>query len=187
MIDGLVGRRYASALLAAALEGNAVDRVEKDLNSIKEIWEQNPDLGRLLENPDMRLEEKRQFLDRVFPESLDGLVRRFLEFLLEKKRIEFLVSAALEFHELAKEMRNQCEAHVTSISALTDPQRQGLREALARLTGKDVHLVEKVDPEVIGGLRVRMKDRVIDRTVRSELVQLRENLLAARLLGRSAG
>jgi ATP synthase F1 delta subunit len=183
MIEGLVGRRYAHALFQAAVEENAVDGVEADLNSLMEIWEQTPDLAKLLENPDLNLEEKRQFLTRVFPEGLTDLVRRFLEFLLEKKRIEHFGAAVEEFRDLAEEQRNECKAYVTSRSPLTDTQRANLVKALEGVMNKEICLVEEIDPEVIGGLRVMMKDRVIDRTIRSELVQLRENLLAARLLG----
>jgi F-type H+-transporting ATPase subunit delta len=181
-VEGLVGRRYASALFDAAQEQDVVDQVEQDLNVLLEVWEKNPELPRLLVNPNVDLGEKREFLDRVFPEELTELVRRFLDFLLEKKRIEHFVPAVAEYHELAEEKRRRCEAFVTSRMPLSESQRERLTEALKRLMRKDICLIEETDPDVIGGLRVRIRDRVIDRTLRSELVQLRENLLAARLL-----
>ncbi len=182
MIDATVGRRYARALFMAAREAKAVDPVEEDLIALRDVWEKHPGMARFLESPDMQIEEKERFLDRVFPEGLAELVRRFLVFLLEKKRIEFFPDVVVEFRQIAEEYRGRWEAHVTAREALTDPQREKLTRELGRLTGKEIRLVEKIDPGVIGGLRVRMRDRVIDRTVRSELVQLREQLLATRLL-----
>lgn len=182
MTEVLIGRRYAQALFAAARDLGQIDEVEGDFQGLKEVWEKNPDLARLLENPDVGLEEKRGFLDRILPEGMAELVRRFLEFLLEKKRVEYFVSAAETFHELVEEERNSCTAEVTGRAPLSEPQHRRLSEALSRLLGKGVSLVEKADPGVIGGLRVSIRDRVIDRTIRSGLVHLRESLLEARLL-----
>lgn len=183
MTEVRVGRRYARALFHSAREQGSIDEVEQDLMSLRTVWEENPGLVKLLENPDLNLGEKKQFLDRVFPEGLCELARRFMDFLLEKKRIECLVEAVSEFHELAEEERGRCEAEVTTTTSLTDSQRRKLIEHLKQVMGKEICLVEKLDPEVIGGIRVRVGDRVIDRTIRSQLVHLRENLLAARLLG----
>lgn len=182
MIEGVVGRRYAHALFASAREKNLVDEVERDLDSLREVWEEHPDLARFLHSPDVSLKEKREFLERVFPERLTDLARRFLVFLLEKKRVESFLDVVSEYHELAEEMRGRCEAEVTTRSPLSGEQYEKLGRALSQLMGKTVGLVERVDPGVIGGLRVSVKDRVIDRTIRSQLIQLREGLLAARLL-----
>ena len=182
MIDATVGRRYAHALFMAAREAEAVDAVEADLVAVRDLWESHPGMGKFLESPDVQIDEKKRFLDSVFPEGVAELVRRFLVFLLEKKRVEFFPEAVREFRHIAEEHRGRWEAHVTAREALTDSQRGKLTRELGRLTGKDIRLVEKIDPGVIGGLRVRMRDRVIDRTVRSELVRLREQLLSARLL-----
>jgi F-type H+-transporting ATPase subunit delta len=191
MIDAAVGRRYAHALFLAALQARAVgrvdgidalDAVEQDLMGLRDVWKENPGLARFLESPDVNLEEKQGFLGRVFPKGLSRLSLRFLVFLLEKKRIEFFLETVSGFHDLAEEHRGRWEAHVTTRAGLTGSQREKLGRELERLTGKTIRLIEKTDPGVIGGVRVRMRDRVIDRTIRSELVQLREKLLSARLL-----
>ncbi len=182
MIDATVGRRYARALFMAASDTHVVDPVEEDLVALRDIWEKHPGLARFLESPDVQIEEKSRFLDRVFSDGLTKLVRRYLIFLLEKKRIEFFAETVTEFRQIAEEHRGRWEAHVTAREALSGEQREKLTRELARLTGKEIRLVEKIDPGVIGGLRVRMRDRVIERTIRSELVRLREHLLAARLL-----
>jgi len=184
MTEGVIGRRYAHALFLAAVGKGEVDQVEEDLFSLRQIWEENPGLARLLENPELELRERTQFLDRVFPDGLTDLVRRFLDFLLEKKRIGGLLDVVSVFHDLAEARRGCCEARVTTRGPLEPEHRDRIARALGRLVGLDVCLIEDIDPEVIGGVRVMMKDRVIDRTIRAQLVQLRENLLAARILGR---
>lgn len=183
MIEGVVGRRYAHALFGSAREKSLVDEVERDLGSLREVWEDHPVLARFLDSPNVSLKEKQEFLERVFPKGLTDLTRRFLVFLLEKKRVESFLNVVSEYHELADEMHGRSEAEVITRSPLSGEQREKLGRALSQLMGKTVDLVERVDPGVIGGLRVSVKDRVIDRTIRSRLVQLREGLLAARLLG----
>ena len=182
MTDVRVAHRYAKALLASARERGVMNEVERDLVDLREVWERNPGLARFLENPEVGLEEKRQFLNRVFPPPLLALVRRFVDFLLEKKRIESFVEVVSEFSRLVEEERGRLEAQVSTRVPLTDEQRVRLAQSLSRLVGKDVRLAENIDPGVIGGLRVSMQDRVVDRTIRFQLVQLRESLLAARLL-----
>ena len=183
MMEERASRRYAQALFLAAVGENAVDRVEADLTALRDLWESFPDLGRLLENPDLGRREKGEFIDRVFPGGLSPVVRRFLGLLLTKKRIGIFPEAVRDYHEIAEAHRGQSDAEVVTRAPLEPEQRRSLADRLGRVTGKRIRLVERIDPAVIGGVRVQIRDRVIDGTLRFQLAELRENLLKTHLMG----
>jgi F-type H+-transporting ATPase subunit delta len=182
-MDDHASRRYAQALFLAAEGENAVDRVEADLSALRGLWESFPDLGRLLGNPDLGRREKGEFLDRVFPGGMSPVVRRFLDLLLVKKRIGIFPEAVRDYHDIAEAYRGQSEAEVVTRAPLGPEQRRTLADRLGQVTGKEIRLVEKIDPGVIGGVRVQIRDRVIDGTLRFHLAELRESLLKTHIMG----
>jgi F-type H+-transporting ATPase subunit delta len=107
------------------------------------------------------------------------LTSRFLALAVERRRETILGEIYGEYQRLANEARNILPVQVTAAVPLTDPERAALATALSNRTGKNVTLEVDVDPEIMGGLMLRMGDTVIDGSVRSRLKQLRSRLLGA--------
>lgn len=106
-------------------------------------------------------------------------VRRLVALLVERRRVSLLTRVAEAYRSLLYARRELVEAEVVTAAPLTEAERAALRERLGRLTGRRVELSERVDPSLLGGLMVRIGDRLYDASVRGRLERLRAQLIAA--------
>ena len=179
--DTAIARRYAQALFMAAQRKDAIDRVWEDLMGVLAVDRATGDRFRLfLEAPQVTTENKRAAIEATFRPVAHGLVVEFFRLLLAKKRLFELRTIVGEFERLVEVHRGIVRARVTSALPLADPELAGLVAALESGLKKKVRVVSNVDPGILGGLVVRVGDRIADKSVRTQLTQLREQLLAAR-------
>lgn len=179
MLNKAVARRYAAAFFSLALEKGLVDSLEKELAEVVKTVDENPELQRFLENPMVVVTEKKKVVDEVFGGRLSELTLDFLKVVLDKRREAYLKEIYNEFVKRANEARNLVDVEVTSAKELSQADLTALEARLVKMTGKQVRLTTKVDPALIGGLVVRIGDRVIDGSVTKRLELLREALLQA--------
>lgn len=116
---------------------------------------------------------------RQVAERVGQQLARLVALLVERRRVDLLPRIVDAYRRLLYARRDIVEAEVTSAAPLTDPERDALRERLARLTGRRVEVREQVDPGLLGGLVVRIGDRFYDASVRGRLERLRNRLRAA--------
>lgn len=179
--DTGIARRYAQALFLAAQKKDAVDRVWDDLTGVLAVDQAAGDRFRLfLEAPHVPTEHKFAALEATFRPVVHGLVVEFFRLLLNKKRLFELRTIVGEFGRLVEDHKGVVRARVTSALPLLDAELAGLVSALESGLKKKVRVVSNVDPGILGGLVVRVGDRIADKSVRTMLTQLREQLLAAR-------
>jgi F-type H+-transporting ATPase subunit delta len=105
------------------------------------------------------------------------LVKDFAGFLVDRGRTEVLPVAAEEFATMLREHRREAVAEVVSASKLDDEARAALRAKLETITSRKVTLVEKVDPELLGGMRVKVGSMLLDGSVRRRLASMRADLM----------
>lgn len=180
MAELAVVRRYAHALFGTATRAGSVDQVESDLGAIHEVLRTVPRLQRVLQAPTIPGEKKKALLKTAFGAQVGPLTARFLDLVVDRRREGILTNIHAEFHRLANEANNILPVGVISATPLTDAESDALAAALAKRTGKRVVLKVEVQPEILGGLVLRMGDTVIDGSVRSRLEQLRTRLLTGR-------
>jgi F-type H+-transporting ATPase subunit delta len=179
--DTGIARRYAQALFLAAQKKDAVDRVWDDLQGVLAVDHAAGDRFRhFLEAPQVPTEHKFAALEATFRPVVHGLVVEFFRLLLNKKRLFELRTIVGEFGRLVEDHKGVVRARVTSALPLEDKELGALVKALESGLKKQVSVVSNVDPGILGGLVVRVGDRIADRSVRTMLTQLREQLLAAR-------
>lgn len=179
--DPGIARRYAQALFLAARKKDAVDRVWDDLQGVLAVDKAAGDRFRLfLESPHVPTEHKFAALEATFRPVVHGLVVEFFRLLLNKKRLFELRTIVEEFQGLVEDHRGILRARVTSAVPLEDRELDGLVAALEKGMAKKIRVVSNVDPGILGGLVVRVGDRIADQSVRAQLNRLREQLLDAR-------
>lgn len=177
VVDRKVAKRYASALFTAARKTGKLDSVEADLATLEKLWSEIPALRQALESPLVPSDRKQEIVDKSLASGLDPLTRSFLHLLIEKRRVEILLTVREEFDRQADEARGLLRAHAVVAFEMDDVQRAALVSALEKRTGKLVELTVDVDTAVIGGAVVRMGDKIIDGSVRGSLERLREQML----------
>jgi F-type H+-transporting ATPase subunit delta len=180
MAELAVVRRYARALFDTAHRAGAVDQIETDLKAVDQVLRATPRFSRVLRAPTVSVDQKKELVQRVFGTRLSPLAARFLTLVVERRRETILNDVYSEFSRLANEERNILAVQVTAATPLTDQERDALAAALTRRTGKTVTLELSIDPQIMGGLLLRMGDTVIDGSIRSRLNQLRARLESGR-------
>jgi F-type H+-transporting ATPase subunit delta len=180
MAELAVVRRYARALFDSAHRAGTVDQIEADLKAVDQVLRTSPRLSRVLRAPTIPTDQKKELLQRLFGSRVSPLAARFLSLVVERRRETILNEVFVEFSRLANEARNILAVQVTAATPLTDQERDALATALTQRTGKTVTLELKIDPQILGGLMLRMGDTVIDGSVRSRLNQLRDRLQSGR-------
>ncbi len=172
--DSGVAGRYASALFELADEARALDQVAQDLATFRRMVGESVDLARLLASPVIGRELQGKALLAVLDAAgIGGLTRNFVGAVAANGRARDLVAmAAAYLAELAKR-RGETTATVTSAVPLTDHQLQRLSDALRGiLGGSKVSIDARVEPDILGGLVVKVGSRLFDSSIRSKLQRL---------------
>lgn len=177
-VDAITAR-YSQALFDLALEKGKLDAVKADVERIAaEIAE--PRLRSFLSNPRVGREEKQRALAPLVG-SLDALTRNFVGLVLDRSREDVLLHLAQAFKRLVLQRRGATEGVVESARPLAPEQLSLLARSVGARIGKEVTLENRLVPELIGGVRVFVDNRLLDHSVRGRLAGLRKRLLATAL------
>ncbi|NLJ83419.1 MAG: ATP synthase F1 subunit delta [Halanaerobiaceae bacterium] len=172
-----VSRRYSFALFELGKEEDKLSVFRAELASVLRIMEEYPDLKKLLLHPRIRREDKKLLLERVFSEELSKELLNFLKLLTDRRRESYLEAIYKDYLDLLNKEENILEVEVRSAISLPEDLKARLAEKLAELTGTKISIKEKVDPEIIGGLVLKIGDRVIDGSIRKDLEALKNRLV----------
>ena len=183
MIDQIASQRYALALFHAAESAGEglTEQIQKELSFISDLWDKNAELRAFLEAPQISGEEKDKLLQTTFKGKISELLLQFLLFLLSKGRLENILGINNQYDELLKEKEGLVDARVITASSLDERSSASLKEKMEKNTGKKVNLIFKLDPDIIGGIKVIVGNQIIDHSIRTELDKLRENLLSIKV------
>ncbi len=177
MIEKAVARRYARGLFDVAREQNQVEAVASDLQEVVAALRQNPDLRKLLERQWVATKDKKELLKKLWQERVCSLVYSFLELLVDKHRERYLEAIMEVYLDLLRDLKNITVAEVRTAFPL-EPQREAaIKQALEKMTGKNIELRSIVDPELIGGVVIKVGDRVYDGSVKKRLQVLGERFV----------
>ena len=175
-----VGGRYAQALFELADGQGRLTQVEGDLKALETARRENADFRRLVASPAYAAADKvKGFAAIAKAGGAEPLTAKFLGLLAQNNRASALPAVAKSFAALAAARRGAVAAEVTSAVALTDAQATGLKSSLRQALGKDPELTLRVDPAILGGLRVRVGSRLYDASLKGRLDQLKSALKRA--------
>ena len=168
------GQRYAKALFDLAVETKALAAVEADLASLKKALTESADLRRLLASPAFPAADKGAGLNAIATKAkFNATTIKFLGVLSANGRPSELPSIIASFQALAAKARGAVSAEVASAMALTPAQAKGVAAALRTALGKDPEITTRVDPALLGGLKVRVGSRLFDASLKSRLDSLK--------------
>ena len=174
-----LGRRYAKALLDLAREQDQIDDVLRDVGSLAEAWKTSPDLRAIVRNPVIPRPALKGAVDAVMEKlGCSNLIRNTVKLLADKGRLAYLDEVLSSLEELAEAETGRVRVEVVSAEPLNDAYYTRLTEKLQRVTDREVVLVKKQDPSLIGGVVTRIGDQVFDGSLSNRLSELKETLLA---------
>lgn len=174
-----VAARYARALFDLAKRNNQLDVQLGELVKVDLLFRGNAQLSRALQSPTVPTAVKKLILKRVLEGSVGSTTLNFFYVLVDKGREIYLGAITEAFKELLREERGQIRIVIQSAADLGATTRQQVETRLREYTGKQVELHYEVHPELLGGLVIRLGDRIIDGSVRQQLAQIHERLARA--------
>jgi F-type H+-transporting ATPase subunit delta len=169
---------YARALFEAAKEDGVLDRVHEELGQFADALDSERNLQVFLFSPYFSSEEKKQGVRRIVTDADERLLN-FLELLAERHRMPALFRVRRLFDDLWADENKLLPVIVTSATDLDEGLVADIGKRIEEQTGRKVELSSNVDPDVLGGLRVRVGNMVLDATVRNRLEQLRKQVAKA--------
>ena len=178
----LVSENYGEALFSLALEKGLIDSLMEEIQGVQSIFEKNPGFPRLMNHPNVGRDEKMTVLSNVFESKISDTLFGFFRVLIHKGRYGAIDSIFAYYTERYKEYHRIGVAYVKSAVELTDEQKQKIEKKLLETTAYEkMEMHFDVESELIGGLVIRIGDRVVDSSVRTKLDGLQRKLLKVQL------
>lgn len=178
MIGRSVTRRYLAAALEAADRAGVRAELGAQLGRLSRLSRASSDVDRLLAHPRLSLERKLEAVAALLGEEPVAPLRDLIALLIDNDRIAVLHGADTVFQELVDEAEGVTRAFVHTALPLRADQVGRLRAALSNWLGAEVVLDARVDPTTIGGIMVRVGDRVLDASLHGRLVRARAQMMA---------
>ncbi len=169
-----VGERYAQALFELAKEQGDVRAVEADLKSLKSMRAESADLRTLIGSPTFDADAKARGLAAIADAAgFASTTKKFLGLVAANRRAAALPGMIAAFEQIAAKDRGAVSAEVVTALPLTDAQTRALAASLRTALGRDPEIETRVDPAILGGLKVRVGSRLFDASLKSRLDQLK--------------
>ncbi|MDD3581200.1 MAG: ATP synthase F1 subunit delta [Desulfobacca sp.] len=177
MINLIIARRYAKALLTIGKEDGRYKEYGEELNAFAQLLEREPELKNAVTNPIYSHDDRRGVLQRVTELiQLSPMVSNFVKLLFDKRRIDAVLGISQVYQQLVDQLENISRAHVKIAVPLEEDTLSRIRETLEKITGNTVVMEVEEEPAIIGGIMARAGDLILDGSVRTQLQSLTESL-----------
>lgn len=173
----LVSRTYGDALFGLAVEENRLDSMQEEVRAVAQVLQENRDLNRLMNHPKIDKENKVKLIEDIFKGQVSDELVGLIRMIVEKDHYKEIDSVFSYFMDTVKEYKNVGTAFVTSAVELSDAQKAAVEKRLLETTKYvqfEMHF--DVDAGLIGGMVIRIGDRVVDSSIKSKLYNLTREL-----------
>ena len=179
-IVGAIAEPYAEALMAIAQQQNLTDRLGEDVAFLLELLESSPELSQFIANPIIKPEATKAVLRQLAGEQVHSYTLNFLMLLVDRRRVPFIESVCKQYQAILRKLNQTVLAEVTSAVELTDEQKQVIRDRVTAMTSAaQVEIETQIDPELIGGVIIKVGSQVVDASLRGQLRRIGIRLTSA--------
>lgn len=177
-----VAKIYGEALFDLAMEQQKADSYLDEVQGIAKILEENPEFDKLMKHPKISKAEKQEIVENVFGKNVSKEMTGFLKLVVSKERYRDINGIFSYFVDRVKEERKIGVAYVTTAIPLDAGKQARVEQRLLQTTSyKKMEMHYSVDESLIGGMIIRIKDRVVDSSVRTKLLEMKKELLQIQL------
>lgn len=178
----LVSKVYGDALFSAALEENKLGEVWEEVRQISSILEENKAFVDMMNHPEMTREKELALMDEIFQGKVSDIMMGFLHILVKKGRFGQIDSVLQYFDKKAKEYKKIGVVFVTTPTPLTDAQKEKIEKRLSETSNyESLEMNYAEDASLLGGIRIRIDDRVVDNTIQTKLEEMTRKLSKVRV------
>lgn len=173
---GTVEKLYSDVMLEIAVENSTAEELDKELYALSGIIRENPELTAAMGAPTIADKEKTALLENIFKGRVSEITLNFLCVLAEKNRFGYLERIAEEYRRGYYKMYGISEVTVTTAVPLKDNAREKLILKLKKMYGEKIILIEKVDPDIIGGMMISCGGSMMDGSVKTKLGDMHKQI-----------
>ncbi len=172
-----IAKRYAKALLLIGKEDKKVEVYRKELDGFAKLLDKEKELDKVINNPLYEASGRKKVLQAVIKKlNLSSLMKSFLLLLFDKRRIGFIGNINEFYQKLSDEIKGVAHASLVSAVKLSPETIEEIRKTLSKKTGKDIFLEVEQDKNLIGGVVTKIGDLVLDGSIKTQLLNMRESL-----------
>ena len=171
-----IASRYGLAFFSIAVDRNEVLSLQLEGKELKKVLLENPGFITLLNNSFLSFEEREEVVDKTLS-SFDKDLVSLIKVLIRNNRIRYLVNVLDEFNSLCNASRGVNEGLVYSVIPLDEQSKKELEKKNSKLENVEVELINKIDQNLIGGIKVVINGHIYDGSIKNKLEQMRIDLL----------
>ena len=176
LVSSEISEPYAQALMSLAQQNDLADQFGETFRSLESLMSESREFKDFVQNPVIRNEDKKEVLKQVMGDANPYLVN-FMMLLVDKRRIIFLESIVEQYLSLLRKLNQTVLAEVISARELSDEQKDNIIERVKGIVeARDVELKTSVDPDLIGGVIIKVGSKVIDASLRGQLRRISVSL-----------
>ncbi len=168
-----IAQPYAEALMSVAESKNQIEEFGEDVRSLLNLLQNSSELQGFIGNPFIEADQKKAVINEIVGESTNSNLRNFLMLLVDRRRILLLEPICEHYITLLRQKNQTVLAEISSAVPLSQEQEQAIREKVIAMTNAhQVELETKIDPDLIGGVIIKVGSQVIDASLRTQLRRL---------------
>lgn len=172
----LVGKRYAEALYEVALELDKLEDFKEEIKAISQVLETEPQLKTIFEHPKLSKEEKKDIVNSIFKGRVSQEILNLCYIVIDKGREAYLTQISEEYIRLSNEKQGIVEAKAITAVPMDDKEMKKLEKQLSKKLDKKVLLSNEIDSTIIGGVLVKIGDKIIDSSIKGRFADLYKDL-----------
>jgi F-type H+-transporting ATPase subunit delta len=176
-----IARVYASSLVELGQEKKILADLEAEMKLLADLIAEQRDMRLFLASPGITREKKKDFIEKIFTGKLSEYMNNFLKVLIDNDRQSLIAEINEQFSALLDDINKRQRVSITTAAAMDASTRDKLTSRLKEVLKKDIILNEKVNPEILGGIVIRVGDTVIDGSLVKDLKNIRSNLLNSKV------
>jgi F-type H+-transporting ATPase subunit delta len=177
MKQKIIAQRYAEAIFGIGCDHGKQTEYGNLLAEVAQVIHENPELARVLQHPVIKREDKHETLRQLFGQRLPQDLLHFLYLLVNKKRENYIQEIAAEYQHLLNELNRTVITDVTTAVPMFKKTQNILQKQLEGYLDQSVVMNCHVDPTIIGGVVIKIGDRMIDASLRTQLSELAHTLI----------
>lgn len=172
----LTARIYGESLLHVSEDLGITNDIQKELQDLKGVFDENPGLFNFFNTPKVNKDAKKNAISEIFEGHISTTTMNFLKVLIDKRRTGEVLNIIKMFDSLVNEKNGIVEGIATVAKPISDETASKLEKRLCEVTGKNIKLKVVVDPSVVGGVKLKVGDSVIDTSVAAQLKEMKSSI-----------
>ncbi len=177
----LIANRYSDALFQLAQEAGEIDELFEQVKFVLDVFKSNDEFRSVLEHPQISYSEKMNMFEEVFKGKISDLIIGFVNVILNKNREKEIVSVLEVFINKVMDYKGITVAEIESPFVLSENQINNIKNTLSKNLNKQVLVETKVEPNLIGGICIKVDGKIIDTSIKKQLQDMKNNLLNLQL------